>query len=318
MGDRRGLLLAVAVSLSPHVATAQDACRNADGSVAAPVALLVSFKGQVLLDGAVPPGTAPERALCAGAVLEVGPASRALIHLVGANTSLRLDENSLTRISAPPEPGSGLVDLLRGGLYFLSEVRRTLTVRTPYANAGVEGTEVYLRTADAGSEMIVLEGRVAATPGSASGVPFAPMTVVTGQQLAAAPGAMPAVTALPDDGSAFGVLRRVTVGALSWTLYYPEVLVGPEAASFPRIGEAARLLVAGQRDQAEAVLAQVPDAGEEGGLPQHCAPRSRWPAATRRKRIARPAGRSRWRRMPRPPIWRSPMRASSPSTSTVR
>ena len=69
----------------------------------------------------------------------------------------------------PPEPGCGLVDLLRGGLYFLSEVRRTLTVRTPYVNAGVEGTEVYLRVADAGTEMIVLEGRVAATPGNASG-----------------------------------------------------------------------------------------------------------------------------------------------------
>ena len=162
----------------------------------------------------------------------------------------------MTRFYSPPEPGSGLVDLLRGGLYFLSEVRRTLSVRTPYVNAGVEGTEVYLRVADAGTEMIVLEGRVAATPGNASGVPFAPAPVVTGQRLEAAPGGVPSVTTLPDDGAAFGVLRRVTVGALSWTLFYPEVLVGGEADGYPRIAAAARLLVAGQRDQAESLLAR--------------------------------------------------------------
>ena len=139
-------------------------------------------------------------------------------------------------------------------------------MRTPYVNAGVEGTEVYLRVADAGTEMIVLEGRVAATPGNASGVPFAAAPVVTGQRLEAAPGGVPSVTTLPDDGAAFGVLRRVTVGALSWTLFYPEVLVGGEADGFPRIATAARLLVAGQRDQAESLLAAVPDAGAEGGL----------------------------------------------------
>src|SRR5690606_26766214 len=143
-------------------------------------------------------------------------------------TPLRLDENTITRIEAPPEPGSGLVELVRGGLYFLSEVRRTLSVRTPYVNAGVEGTEVYLRVADGRTDMLVLEGRVAATPGAASGVPFAPATVATGSRLEATAGTAPAVEALPDGGAAFGVLRRVSVGALSWTLYYPEVLVGAE------------------------------------------------------------------------------------------
>ena len=130
----------------------------------------------------------------------------------------------------------------------------------------MEGTEVYLRVADARAEMIVLEGRVAATPGTESAVPFAPAAVTTGQRLEAAPGTVPAVTALPDDGTPFGALRRVAVGALSWTLYYPEVLVGADAATYPRIADAARLLLAGQRDQAEAVLAQVPDAGVAAGL----------------------------------------------------
>jgi tetratricopeptide (TPR) repeat protein len=245
---------------------AQQTCVDATGNPVAPAAHLVSFVGTVVVGGRAPAGEAPDRPICAGDAVDVGPSSRALISLIGADTPLRLDENTTTRIEAPAEPGSGLVELVRGGLYFLSEVRRTLTVRTPYVNAGVEGTEVYLRVADAGTEMIVLEGRVAATPGRAGGVPFATTPVMTGQRLEAAAGAVPAVTALPDDGTPFGALRRVTVGALSWTLYYPDVLVGPEAVADPRIAEAARLLVAGQLEQAEAALAQVPDTKVAGGL----------------------------------------------------
>ncbi|MGD9511218.1 MAG: FecR domain-containing protein, partial [Geminicoccaceae bacterium] len=257
------LFTLTAIARRPEAA---EPCLDAEGRATAPVALLVSSVGEVLVAGAAPRGTSPEQPICDGEVVEVGSAGRALIHLIGADTPLRLDENTITRIDAPPEPGSGLVDLMQGGLYFLSEVRRTLSVRTPYVNAGVEGTEVYLRVADGGTDMLVLEGRVAATPGAASGVPFAPATVATGERLEAAAGAAPAVEALPDDGAAFGVLRRVSVGALSWTLYYPEVLVGAEADAWPRIGEAARLLVAGQRDRAEAVLAEVPDAGVEGAF----------------------------------------------------
>ena len=257
---------ALAMTIVPGPAFAQADCTDAAGRPAPPVAHLVSIVGDVRVGDDAPAGEAPYRAICAGQAVVVGPRSRALVNLIGADTPLRLDENTVSRFEAPPEPGSGLVELVKGGLYFLSEVRRTLTVRTPYVNAGVEGTEVYLRVADARAEMIVLEGQVAATPGTESAVPFAPAAVTTGQRLEAAPGTVPAVTALPDDATPFGALRRVTVGALSWTLYYPEVLVGADAATYPRIADAARLLVAGQRDQAEAVLAQVPDAGVAAGL----------------------------------------------------
>ncbi len=56
------------------------------------------------------------------------------------------------------------------------------------------------------------------------------------------------------------------MGALSWTLFYPEVLVAADTATYPRIVDAARLLAAGQRSQAEALLAQAPATGEEAGL----------------------------------------------------
>ncbi len=254
------------LALFAHAALAAEDCLDADGHPVPAVANLVSAVGDVRIGGLPPRGEAPYRPICAGEAVTVGPASRALVSVTGADTPLRLDENTVSRFRTPPEPGGGLVDLISGGLYFLSEVRRTLTVRTPYVNAGVEGTEVYLRVADGATEMIVLEGRVAATPGSASAEPFAAAAVTTGQRLAVASDTAPEVTPLPDDGKPFGALRRVTVGALSWTLYYPEVLVDTEAEAFPRIAEAARLLAAGQRDQAEALLEQVPDTGLEGGL----------------------------------------------------
>ena len=73
-------------------------------------------------------------------------------------------------------------------------------------------------------------------------------------------------TVLPSPGGAYGALRQVAVGELSWTLFYPDVLTAPEAAAFPRIAEAARLLAAGQVAEAEAVLAGVPAGGTEAGL----------------------------------------------------
>ena len=92
--------------------------------------------------------TLPFVPICAGDLIAVGPASRAAVYLLDADTPLRLDEDTVGRFAAPPEPGSGIVELARGAVYFLSQVRRTLTIRTPYVNAGVEGTEVYLRVRD--------------------------------------------------------------------------------------------------------------------------------------------------------------------------
>ena len=56
------------------------------------------------------------------------------------------------------------------------------------------------------------------------------------------------------------------MGELSWTLFYPDVLTEPEAAAFPRVAEAARLLAAGQAAKAEAALPGAPAGGTEAGL----------------------------------------------------
>jgi hypothetical protein len=151
-------------------------------------------------------------------------------------------------------------------------VRRTLTIRTPYVNAGIEGTEVYLRVRDPrapsarGAELIVLEGRVVVTPGAGSTATFPAETAMTGERVEVGAAGPLRRTVLPSPGGPFGALREVAVGELSWTLFYPDVLTEPEAAAFPRVAAAARLLTAGQAAEAEAALAGAPAVGTEAGL----------------------------------------------------
>jgi tetratricopeptide (TPR) repeat protein len=253
-------------------ALAQEPCREPNGAPAAAVAHLVSMAGDVRINGRRPTGELPHIVICPSDSVTVGSSSRAAVYLLGADTPLRLDENTVSRFEPPPGTGSGVVELVRGALYFLSEVRRTLSIRTPYVNAGVEGTEVYLRVrgpatpAAPAAELIVLEGRVTVTPGSRSATAFAPETATTGERVAIDAAGRPDRARLQAPGGPYGVLRRIAVGQLSWTLFYPDILVAEEAAAFPRIAAAARLLAAGQAGRAEAVLGRVPAGGREAGL----------------------------------------------------
>lgn len=262
-----GAILLLLPPLLSGRALAQD-CPGADGAARAVVARLVSVEGVVLIDGRPPAGTMPRIAICPGSTLEVGRDSRVAVYLNEARTPLQLEESTRVQFQPPAEPGSGLIELARGAVYFLSEVRRTLTVRTPYVTAGIEGTEVYLRVdePEAAAELIVLEGRVAVGPAPRN-PDLEPLTATTGERVEVASDGAVARTSLPSDGTPFGALRRVTVGQLAWTLFYPDVLAGTEAQGLPRITEAARLLAAGQVAEAEALLANVPDdSGREAGL----------------------------------------------------
>jgi tetratricopeptide (TPR) repeat protein len=232
----------------------------------AEVARLVTMIGEVRVNGRPPQGNLPDIILCTGDEIALGTAARATIYLLAADTPLRFDQETTARLYAPPDPESGLIEVARGAVYFLSEVRRTLTIRTPYANAGVEGTEVYLRVADGGTEMIVLEGRVGlqVPQGGPAGSPDLP-PVTTGERIVVDAAGTTTRAALPGDGP-FGALRRVAVGQLSWALYYPDILPGVEAAADPRLAEAARLLAAGQDVAARALLDTISGTGAISGL----------------------------------------------------
>ena len=78
--------------------------------------------------------------------------------------ALRVDENSVVNIAEPPAGGT-LIELLRGLIHIISRDPRSLTFRTPYANAGLEGTEFDIRVDDEErfTEIVVLEGDVVVT-----------------------------------------------------------------------------------------------------------------------------------------------------------
>jgi tetratricopeptide (TPR) repeat protein len=175
-----------------------------------PMAKVFKAQGQVELS----PGGTPrwqrvglEQSLCPGDRLRLGPRSRATVRFAN-QTLVDLDEGStlILHDAAKPEE-TGLLELLQGALHAISRVPRQLDIRTPIANAGVEGTEFALRVDPARAELWVYEGRVLFenTKGQ--------LRVEGGEAALARAGEAPE--------------RRIVVKprqAVEWALYYPPLL----------------------------------------------------------------------------------------------
>ena len=147
------------VALSGAALAQEPACRE-------PAGRLVSVQGTVEVRRALTTVSAAaatrDTPVCPGDVIEVGDRSRAALLLAGAETVIRLDQNTTLQLPAEAERDRGTLDLLRGILYFLTRTPRALTVRTPFINAGVEGTEFLIRVDGGSAFLSVFEGRVAA------------------------------------------------------------------------------------------------------------------------------------------------------------
>jgi ferric-dicitrate binding protein FerR (iron transport regulator) len=100
--------------------------------------------------------------LCYGDAISVKASSRATVTLPDHST-LRLDENTTITLAEPEQSGGSLIDLLRGVIHVISRDPRSLKFTTPYANAGLEGTEFDIRVSEREqqTEVVVLEGKVA-------------------------------------------------------------------------------------------------------------------------------------------------------------
>ncbi len=173
-----------------------------------PVAQSVSVQGQVEVSAEGNPSWSPlkqQQWLCAGDRIRVGANSRAGL-VLNDDTLLRLAENSSVRISAPSKEGNAWLDLLDGVAHFLSRVRHSFQVNTPYVNASIEGTEFTVQTSADGTDVTVLEGQVRATN------PHGEVVVNGGERALAPAGKAPQVEAVVDP-----------LEAVQWTLYYPPV-----------------------------------------------------------------------------------------------
>ena len=143
---------------------------------------------------------------CSGVAIRVGPRSRAAI--VAHNDAVyRLEENTTITITAPQAKQSFWLRLKSGAAYFFSRAPRSLRVMTPFANAGVEGTEFVVKVEGDQTLLSVFQGRVVATNAMGS------LRLASGQSAIVKAGQAPAprVLARPRD-------------AVQWALYYPPIV----------------------------------------------------------------------------------------------
>ena len=141
-----------------------------------------------------------------GDTIRVLEKSRADISMLDQSV-LRLNANTTITIEGVKGGGTGLLNMLKGAAHFLSRGPQSLEVRTPFAVAGVRGTEFLVNVEATQTQVTVFEGTVVAENQSGS------LTLSGGQSAVAEAGKAPALrlVARPRD-------------AVQWTLYYPPVI----------------------------------------------------------------------------------------------
>ena len=196
---------------------------------------------------------------CVGDVLEIGTFSRAALQLPD-QTVVRLDQGTVVTFAAPKDDKRTWLEILKGAVHIISRDPRALRVITPFANAGIEGTEFLVQVSADSTTVLVFEGRVSVqNPGGAA-------TAGSGESVLAKAGRAP-------------VLQQVVRprDAVVWTLYFPPISTGLLSAADAEppagqadvefyIGRAERRLGVGQVAGAEADLQQAlvlaPGSGE--------------------------------------------------------
>jgi Tfp pilus assembly protein PilF len=179
---------------------------------------------------------------CPGDKIRVNEKSRADLSLVN-QPLLRLDQNTTITLGGVKEKRTSVVELAKGAVHFFSRIRRNLEVITGFVNAGVEGTEGFIKVEEDRTFISIFDGQVLASNAAGS------LTLTSGQSAVAETGKAP-------------VLRVVVRprDAVHWALYYPPVMfVPPGEAPKEDMGDprslayrASQLLAVGRVDEAGA------------------------------------------------------------------
>jgi len=190
----------IIVLLSPN-AFPQERCKQWAGKV-------VSIQGTVQVRMAGETQWQPAKlnsTYCPGDTIRVMDRSRADIALINQPV-LRLDQNTTLTLKGIKEEKTSVVDLIKGAAHFFSRAPKNLDVNTAFVNAGIEGTEFFVRVDDDKTFLSVFEGKVLASNEAGK------LTITSGQSAVAEKGKGPEmqVVVKPRD-------------AVQWTLYYPPV-----------------------------------------------------------------------------------------------
>ena len=196
--------------------------------------------------------------VCVGDQVRTGDFGRAALELRD-HTTMRLVANTVVRIGEPRTFGETIVDIFAGLVHVITRDPRELTFRTPYGNAGIEGTEFDIDAAPEATQIVVYEGVVRVTSATAA------ISVPAGENARASA-----------SGVTSGARARLA-GDLQRGAYYPPILAGslpapeqvPDAAlaldpAFFGARAAARLRY-GQVAAAEADLADAERLGDPDG-----------------------------------------------------
>lgn len=185
--------------------------------------------------------------VCRGDSIRVRAYSRAAIRLPD-KTVLRLDQSTILTFPQPKDDGASWVDVLKGIIHVISRDPRSLRFNTPYANAGLEGTEFVLEVNDHETDVTVVEGQVKLSNQAGEvGVP-------SGQRGSAAMAQQPATAPIPDP-----------IAALRWTPYFVPILGTslPAADRQPRGSEAGSAEFFSRRAARRLSVGQVGDASSD-------------------------------------------------------
>ena len=245
-----GARLACAAALS-WLASLPDA--HAQVPCAPVLAHVVSIQGKVEIRRADAQWVGVERnaPLCRGDTIRVHQYGRAALQLSN-ETMLRLDQGT-TLTLAPPDTGKAtLIEQLSGGLHVITRTPRAFSVKTPFINANIEGTEFAVRTTDDGAAVVVFEGVVQASNAAGSA------TLAPGEQATVSGAKSVPVKSI--------VVRPLD--AVAWTLYFPALFDGRstrlEAGASPALRESLARYREG--DFSQALVALGADAQEPAAL----------------------------------------------------
>jgi Tfp pilus assembly protein PilF len=182
---------------------------------------------------------------CPGDEIRAQERSRANLALIN-EAVLRLNQNTSMTLGEFKEKQTSLVDLFKGAAHFFSRRPRSLEVETPFAIAGVRGTEFFIEVQEGQTFLSIFQGEVLAQN------KYGQLTLTSGQSAVAERGKAPAmrVVVRPRD-------------AVQWALYYPPVIYFPEGVREDRgdprflAYNASQLLAVGRVDEADAEIGRA-------------------------------------------------------------
>ncbi|MGZ3614540.1 MAG: FecR family protein, partial [Thermodesulfobacteriota bacterium] len=195
------LLVAATIIISFTNAFPQERCKQWAGRV-------VSIQGTVQIRMAGETQWQPAKlnsTYCPGDTIRVLDKSRADVALINQPV-LRLDQNTTLTLKGMKDEKTSVVEMIKGAAHFFSRAPKNLDVTTAFVNAGIEGTEFFVRVDDEKTFISVFEGKVLASNDAGK------VAITTGQSAVAEKGKGPElrVVVKPRD-------------AVQWTLYYPPV-----------------------------------------------------------------------------------------------